>query len=244
MRISWAAATHPGLRRSVNEDAFSARPDVGFFIVADGMGGHAAGEVASRLAVKEVEEFLTADQPAGAAVTPLERLRRAFLRANQGLTRAMRAETRLRGMATTASAVLVEHGDAAIAHVGDSRVYRLRQGHLAQLTRDHSWVQEEVDAGRLSVTEARYSMWRHVVTRALTGMEDPAIDVSTFTLELSDRVLLCSDGLTTVVGDDRIRDILAGEDGLERACGGLIDEANRAGGPDNITAIGLQIDDL
>ncbi|MPY87386.1 MAG: SpoIIE family protein phosphatase [Luteitalea sp.] len=242
MRISWAAATHPGLRRSVNEDAFGARPDLGLFIVADGMGGHAAGDVASRLAVEEIEGFIAATVNAEDENMPRGDLRAAFVHANQRLTRAMRAEARLRGMATTASAVLVGRTDVAIAHVGDSRVYRLRQGRLTQLTRDHSWVQEEVDAGRLSITEARHSMWRHIVTRALTGIEDPTIDVTSFTLEVGDRILLCSDGLTSVVDDDRIRDVLGAEASLERASGVLIDEANRAGGPDNITAIGLQID--
>jgi protein phosphatase len=146
-------------------------------------------------------------------------------------------------MATTASAVLMGKESASVGHVGDSRVYVLRQGTLAQITHDHSWVEEQVRAGTLTPSAARQHPWRNVVTRALSGGEDPEVDVTEVTPELGERYLLCSDGLFGVVADDQIAEIL-GQSGvpLEAICRGLVDAANKAGGPDNITALVLEID--
>jgi protein phosphatase len=145
-------------------------------------------------------------------------------------------------MATTASAVLLSKDGASVAHVGDSRVYLWRAGVLQQLTNDHSWVGEQVRAGVLSDADARRHPWRNVVTRALTGGDDPEVDVSEVSLEAGDRLLLCSDGLSSVAASDQIQEILGRRDQLARICEALIAAANDAGGPDNITAVVLHVD--
>jgi protein phosphatase len=252
--LAWAVSTDPGLRRTSNEDSYSARPDIGLFVVADGMGGHVAGEVASRVAVEAIEAFI--EETAGADKNrtwpfPFDpglsleanRLKAAFRLANRRIASAIADSQDLRGMATTASAVLMGKESASVGHVGDSRVYVLRQGTLAQITHDHSWVEEQVRAGTLTPSAARQHPWRNVVTRALSGGEDPEVDVTEVTPEPGERYLLCSDGLFGVVADDRIAEIL-GQSGvsLETICRGLVDAANQAGGPDNITALVLEID--
>lgn len=252
--LTWAVSSDPGLKRSSNEDSYSTRPDVGLFVVADGMGGHVAGEVASRVAVEAIEAFI--EETAGAdknrtwpfpfdPTVSLEanRLRAAFRLANRKIGAAIADSQDLRGMATTASAVLLGPRSASVAHVGDSRVYVLRDGRLEQITNDHSWVEEQVRAGTLSPTAARQHPWRNVVTRALSGGEDPEVDVTEVTPAPGERYLLCSDGLFGVVPDTRIAQLLGQQNvGLEDICRGLIAAANEAGGPDNITALILQID--
>jgi protein phosphatase len=252
--LSWAVSTDPGLRRTSNEDSYSTRADVGLFVVADGMGGHVAGEVASRVAVEAIEAFI--EETAGAdknrtwpfpfdPALSLEanRLKAAFRLANRRIASAIADSQDLRGMATTASAVLVGRTSASVGHVGDSRVYVLRQGKLAQITHDHSWVEEQVRAGTLTPSAARQHPWRNVVTRALSGGEDPEVDVTEVTPVPGERYLLCSDGLFGVVADERIAEILSQAgvtlEGISRA---LVDAANQAGGPDNITALILEID--
>ena len=252
--LRWAVRSDPGLKRTSNEDSYSTRPDVGLFVVADGMGGHVAGEVASRVAVEAIEAFI--QETAGAdknrtwpfpfdPTVSLEanRLRSAFRIANHKIAAAIADSHDLRGMATTASAVLVGPRGASVAHVGDSRVYVLRKGQLDQITHDLSWVEEQVRAGTLSPTAARQHPWRNVVTRALSGGDDPEVDVADFSPQPGERYLLCSDGLFTVVPDSRIAQVLGQTDvPLEAICGGLVQAANEAGGPDNITTLILQID--
>src|SRR6186997_1666810 len=187
--FSWAVSTDPGLRRSSNEDSYCTRPDLGLFIVADGMGGHVAGEVASRLAVETVQTFIAETAGADKNRTwpfPFEptvslegnRLKAAFRLANRQISNAMADSADLRGMATTASAILAGKNSACVGHVGDSRVYALRDGVLRQVTEDHSWVEEQVRAGTMTATAARQHPWRNVVTRALSGGNDPEIDVT------------------------------------------------------------------
>ncbi len=251
--LSWAVRSDPGLRRTSNEDSYSTRPDIGLFVVADGMGGHVAGEVASRVAVEAIEAFIK--ETAGAdknrtwpfpfdPALSLEanRLRAAFRLANRHIASAIADSVDLRGMATTASAILFGARHACVAHVGDSRVYVLRDGTLHQITADHSWVEEQVRAGTLTPSAARQHPWRNVVTRALSGGEDPEVDVTEVNPLPGERYLLCSDGLFTVLGDERIAEILRRPDGdLQAACGQLIDAANQGGGPDNITTLVLDI---
>ena len=171
------------------------------------------------------------------------RLRAAFRLANRKIAAAIADSQDLRGMATTASAVLLGPRGASVAHVGDSRVYVLRSGKLEQITHDHSWVEEQVRAGTLTPSAARQHPWRNVVTRALSGGEDPEVDVTEVSPRPGERYLLCSDGLFTVVPDHRIAEIL-GEPGvpLESITRSLVESANDGGGPDNITALILQID--
>jgi protein phosphatase len=254
MQLSWAARSDPGLRRGGNEDAYCVRPDLGLFIVADGMGGHVAGEIASRVAVEAIERFVAETESAGPQDTwpfPYEtelstaanRLKSGFRLANRGIGAAMANRQALRGMATTAAALLVGSTAGVIAHVGDSRVYLLRAGGLTRLTRDHSWVEEQVRAGVLTANAARQHPWRNVVTRALSGGEDPEVELGDVAFEPNDRVLLCSDGLYAVVDDDTIARLLGQpQAGLESICDQLIGAANDGGGPDNITVLVLQLD--
>jgi protein phosphatase len=256
MKLSWAVRTDPGLRRSSNEDSYCTRPDLGLFIVADGMGGHAAGEVASRVAVDTIETFITDTAGADKNRTwpfPFEpaislegnRLKAAFRLANRQIANAMADSADLRGMATTASAVLAGPRRACIAHVGDSRIYALdlpARGTLRQITDDHSWVEEQVRAGTMTSSAARQHPWRNVVTRALSGGADPEIDIVEIDPKAGERFLLCSDGLSGVVANDAIAEILGADAPLETICDRLIAAANGGGGPDNITVLVIHVD--
>jgi serine/threonine protein phosphatase PrpC len=256
MKLSWAVRTDAGLRRRSNEDSYCARPDLGLFVVADGMGGHAAGEVASRVAVETIETFITETAGADRNRTwpfPFEpaisleanRLKAAFRLANRQIGNAMADSADLRGMATTASAVLAGPRHACIAHVGDSRIYALDKldgGTLRQVTEDHSWVEEQVRAGTMTSTAARQHPWRNVVTRALSGGSDPEIDIVELSPIAGERLLLCSDGLSGVVPHETIAEMLAAVAPLDTICDRLIAGANAGGGPDNITVLVIQVD--
>ena len=254
LELSWAVCTDAGLRRSSNEDSHSADPEVGLFVVADGMGGHVAGEIASRVAVESIMAFIkeTAGEDRNRTWPfPFEpalsmdgnRLKAAFRLANRKIASTIAGSQDLRGMATTASAVLVNSECTCVAHIGDSRVYVLRKGQLSQITHDHSWVEEQVRAGMLTPDAARQHPWRNVVTRALSGGEDPEIDVVEVKPHKGERYLLCSDGLFGVVNDARIGEILGDASApLDTICNRLIEAANAGGGPDNITALIVQID--
>ena len=217
------------------------------------MGGHAAGEVASRMASQVIETFINDTREADINMTwpfPYDtaltldgnRLTAAFRLANRRLSAAMAADENLRGMATTAAAFLANKGKPVVAHVGDSRVYLWRNGQLTQVTQDHSWVTEQVRAGVLTEADARHHPWRHVVTRALSGGDDPEVEVSELDVKTGDRIMLCSDGLSGVVPNDRVASIVGQEAPLDQICQDLIDAANQAGGPDNITVAMLQVD--
>lgn len=263
--VSSAAVTHTGLRRESNEDAFRERPDLGLYVVADGMGGHEAGEVASGLTVEVIESFIHDTRNADLNETwpfPYEmtksleanRLIAAFRLANRRVAAAIGADVALKGMATTAAAVLLgTDGHAHVAHVGDSRVYLLRDRRLRQLTHDHSWVGEQVRAGLLTDEDAQRHPWRNVVTRAISGADDPEVETADVTIQSGDLLMICSDGLSSVVSLEEIEKLLQsvlsgpldpgtpGPLGLKPACAALIQAANDAGGPDNITVILVQV---
>jgi protein phosphatase len=253
MRISWAARSHPGLRRPVNEDAYCARADLGLFLVADGMGGHAGGEVASRIAVDTIQDFIAESRIATAEGTwpfpydsqrslEANRLKTAFRLANRRLGVESARQIMLRGMATTASAVLLGPASPATAgHVGDSRIYSFRGGSLSRLSQDHSWVEEQVRAGIIDARTASQHPWRNVVTRALSGGDDPNVDLFDVELRAGDRLLLCSDGLFVAVEEPAITHALREEGELEALCDRLVAAANDAGGPDNITVVALEV---
>ena len=253
-KITSSVASHPGLRREDNEDSYCARPDLGLFMVADGMGGHAAGEVASRTAVEVIEAFVRDTQDADANRTwpfPYDsslsldgnRLKAAFRLANRRLATEMDNNDTLRGMATTAAALLFNaNKKPVLAHVGDSRIYMWRGGKLKQVTQDHSWVSEQVRAGVLSEKDARRHPWRNVVTRALAGGDDPEVDITEIDVQQNDRFLICSDGLSGVVTLERLEEIVNQTETLDATCQALIDAANAAGGPDNITVAMLKVD--
>jgi PPM family protein phosphatase len=254
LSFKWAVTTDKGLRRTSNEDSHCERPEIGLFVVADGMGGHVAGEVASREAVDAIQAFIADTASADKNRTwpfPFEptlsleanRLKAAFRLANRKIAAAIADSNDLRGMATTASAFLIGQTSACVAHVGDSRVYVLRAGALEQITHDHSWVEEQVRAGTMSPSAARQHPWRNVVTRALSGGEDPEVDVTEVAPQPGDRVLLCSDGLFSVVNDPEIASILGDTTrSLQEIAAALIAAANAGGGPDNITALVLEVD--
>jgi serine/threonine protein phosphatase PrpC len=253
MQLSWAVRSDPGLRRNSNEDSYCTRPDLGLFVVADGMGGHVAGEVASRVAVETIQTFIAETAGADRNRTwpfPFEpaislegnRLKAAFRLANRQIANAMADSADLRGMATTASAVLAGKRSACIAHVGDSRVYAMRNGALQQITDDHSWVEEQVRAGTMTEAAARQHPWRNVVTRALSGGSDPDIDIIEIVPRPGERFLLCSDGLSGVVSRETIERILGDKTmRLDAICERLVAAANEGGGPDNVTALVIEI---
>ena len=253
MPVSSGSATDKGLRRSANEDNLLVRDDLGLFVVADGMGGHAAGEIASQVAVEGIGAFVEAtvtmspDQPWPVPFDTREsvnanRLRAAFCTANGRLAAQVASSRELRGMATTAVAMLVDEDAASLAHVGDSRAYLLRHGQLSRLTRDHSWVEEQIRAGALSEAAARRHPWRNVVTRALSGAADLDVEIQELRPEPRDRVLLCTDGIFSVLTDDRIGEVLGRDAGLDDLCNILIEETNDGGGPDNATAVVIEFD--
>ena len=252
MRVSSASATDQGLRRSINEDCFSARDDLGLFVVADGMGGHAAGEVASQSVVESIVAFVEATRSMSPDQTwpvPFDleqsvnanRLSAGFRMGNRRIASQIATSSELKGMATTAVAVLVDGETGTLAHVGDSRAYRLRDGQLDRLTRDHSWVEEQIRVGALTEQAARQHPWRNIVTRALSGAEDLAVDIQEVALQSGDRLLLCSDGVFTVLDDDQIGEVLRRDSDLDQLCQALIQGANDGGGPDNVTAVVLEI---
>jgi len=253
-RISSVAVTDMGLRRESNEDSYRERPDLGLYVVADGMGGHEAGEVASRITVQVIESFIEDTRNADLNSTwpfPIDtersiaanRLIAAVRLANQRVTAAIAEKPELKGMATTAVAILLEtRGVAQVAHVGDSRAYLLRDKDLRQLTDDHSWVGEQVRAGVLSTDDAQRHPWRNVVTRAIAGGAAPEVDVLEVALQPGDRMLICSDGLSSSVPSGRLAELMNEPGDIATCAKSLIAAANDAGGPDNITVILVEVD--
>lgn len=251
MRIESRSLSDVGLKRPLNEDSFCANDEEGLYVVADGMGGHAHGEVASRLAVETIEEFIELTSGDRDVTWPYgideslslngNRLKTSIRFANQKLLDHAKSSVGCEGMATTVVAVLVEGSVAEVAHVGDSRVYLIRDGRINRITSDHSWVNEQVLSGVIDSEQARSHPLRNVVTRALGGRPDLEVDVQSLELESGDRLLLCSDGLTTMLVDDEIlRIVLDGDAGVDQARE-LIEAANRSGGEDNTTAILLKM---
>ena len=230
--ISWGARSDVGLVREHNEDSFLLRTPL--FAVCDGMGGHAAGEVASSIAVKVIGEEApnTADDVLlGAAIEA----------ANQAVIEAPQKGIGKPGMGSTASAIFIEGNQMAVAHVGDSRIYLLHHGTLVRITHDHSYVEELVDSGQITADEARNHPSRSVVTRALGS--DPEMYADHFTLEVSDgdRIILCSDGLSSMILDDEIESIAVSNITPQNAADSLVSAALTAGGADNITVIVVDI---
>lgn len=232
MSIEFAGRTDIGRTRARNEDALLQRPARGLLAVADGMGGHAGGDIASRIAVDVLDEgtIEAADDHAA-------QLRAAFHAAHSAILRAAAADTALSGMGTTLTALRFRpDGSCLVAHVGDSRAYRLRGGSLQQLTRDQTWVQRQVDTGLLSEAEAKAHPYAALLTCAL-GVDRIELDVQIIEPDCQpgDTFLLCSDGLTARLDDHQLRAILQDHAELDTAVNALIDAANAAGGPDNIT---------
>lgn len=236
LRVRAAAATDVGNIRDNNQDDLLV-VEGALFVVADGMGGHVAGEVASREAVEAMRDAY--DGPGST-----EDLRQAVRRANQAVWRRGTDEPSYRGMGTTVTAVAVVEGDRlAVANVGDSRTYLLRDKELVQLTRDHSFVQEAVRSGQLTPAQAESHPRRSQLTRALGVGDDVDVDVEVVDPHTGDRLLLCSDGLWDEVGDELIAMVLGGRRDPEDAASELVRWAKEAGGRDNITVIVLEVVD-
>jgi len=238
--MKWSQATETGYVRPSNEDSLCVCPELGLFAVADGMGGHRAGEVASRKALEELERYLRSRlQTAGDAASLLVQ---GVQEANRLVHQLSVHQPDCQGMGTTLSAALVQEPLLHLAHVGDSRGYLLREGKIVQLTEDHSLVQELVKSGGLTAEQAREHPRRNVLTRALGIAPRVAVDCLTVTLSPGDRVLLCTDGLTGHLRTEEIAALIYRHDEPERAVRELIRAALDRGGSDNITIILLAVD--
>lgn len=225
-----------GRQRNANEDSFFVRAPI--FVVADGMGGAQAGEVASKAAADAFDVDLS--------TAPAERvLRETIAAANHTIHELARADPSRAGMGTTLTAAIVsaEREEVAIGHVGDSRAYRLRAGGLERLTRDHSLVEEMRRKGQLTDAQAEDHPQRSIITRALGPEPEVEPDVQTVPAAPGDVFLICSDGLTTMLDEDRIAKLLGAATSMDAAVRALVDEANRAGGRDNITALAFRLED-
>jgi PPM family protein phosphatase len=235
-RIRYAAKTDVGLKRDHNEDCLGVFEADNLFIVADGMGGHASGEIAANVAVEILSEFVR--EKRGDRLAVEERLAQGVELANAKIHEAAKSSAMLYGMGTTIVALMVEADQAFVAHCGDSRVYRLRGGELARLTKDHSLLQDYIDAmGGLSEEEQKQFPQRNVLTRAV-GVKDK-LEVARMRTDLlpGDRLLLCSDGLHGMIDEATLEQLLGAEQDLEQLVAKLIECANQAGGSDNITAV-------
>jgi protein phosphatase len=251
MRYVAAVRSDVGRKRRGNEDSFCIAPELGLFIVADGMGGHAAGEVASRLAVDTIRECMAkylsgADaavlgKPVAACSREANFLLSSIRLANRIIYEAARGRREYAGMGTTVASVLAVNDRVALAHVGDSRIYRIRGGEIVQCSRDHSVVQQQVDRGLISAREAQASQYKHLITRALGLNESVEVDLAEEAVRPGDLWLLCSDGLSDLLEDEEMLRIACEHAAhLERACQALVDRANYRGGDDNITALLIQ----
>jgi serine/threonine protein phosphatase PrpC len=240
MLLRSAARTHVGMRRQANEDRYAVVPGLGLFLVADGMGGHKAGQVASQLAAEASIRAVEALQ--GASVSLAERLRHAVACANREIFHAAESKAELSGMGTTFVAMLFGEDRLALAHVGDSRAYLLRHGRLRGLTDDHSIVAELLRRQAISEAAARAHPHRHVLTRALGVRPRIEPDLAEMTPLANDVFVLCSDGLTTHVDDDAIAECVGSEPDLDRAAERLVEAANRAGGFDNVTVMLVRVE--
>lgn len=242
MQLSVAAGTDVGRIRAGNEDSLyaDANHERGLFIVADGMGGHAAGEIASEMAVEIVAREMAAVRDL-AGDEPLEAIAEALRQANRAIYERTIVEADKQGMGTTVSCLLLGDGRWIIGHIGDSRIYLLRDGVMRQVTKDHSYVQEQVDAGFLTPEQARYHPYSNVITRCVGANAAVEADVLHGELQDGDLFLLASDGLTGMVEDPQLRKILDGRSPPGRIVDELITEANRRGGLDNITAVVVQV---
>ena len=248
MRYSAAVRSDVGRKWQGNEDSFCLAPEMGLFVVADGMGGHAAGEVASRLAVDTIKQWMAkylegADvaiigQPMASRSQEANFLASSIQLANRMIYDAAQSRHEYAGMGTTIVSVLTLGDHVVLAHVGDSRIYRVRGEEIAQISRDHSLIQQQIDRGIISREEAQESQYRHLITRALGLKESTEVDVEEHPVLPGDTFLLCSDGLSDLVEDEEmLATVVQHPDDLERACQALVDRANKKGGDDNVTVM-------
>jgi protein phosphatase len=251
MKVTAQGISDVGRKREHNEDSLLIDGDLGLYIVADGMGGHQGGGTASRLAVETIRDdvrlahgrepgILAGDQ--AMEESPVrDVLRGAVEKACRSIFQAAQGDPNLQGMGTTVTALLLGGNKAFVAHVGDSRCYLVRQGNIFQVSEDHSLVNEQLKAGAITPEEARTSRFRNIITRSVGFEEQVAVDLLGFEVEPGDRLLICCDGLSNLVEDHEIRDVVAAAP-LDQAPQRLVDLANDRGGDDNITVIVVHVD--
>jgi serine/threonine protein phosphatase PrpC len=251
MKIRYAAKTDVGMKRTHNEDYFSLIEDEQLFLVADGMGGHASGEVASKMAAETIGEFYQRTREDEDATWPYKmdrslsyienRLVCGIKLANLRIFETSNRDLRYKGMGTTIVSTLVSGDKIYVGHVGDSRVYRVREGAINQLTRDHSLLEDYKEAKPdMTEEEERNFPHKNVITRALGMRETVQVDIRSHQIKSGDVYILCSDGLSGMVVDEQICQIASNAKSLERAVAELVDAANRNGGTDNVTTLLLQ----
>lgn len=247
MRIEVAGSTHVGMKRAHNEDNYLLLPEERLFCVADGMGGHASGEVASKIAVEEIADFFRASGRDQELTWPYKmdksrsydenRLATGIKLANSRIYERASGEVRYRGMGTTIASVHFTSEATLLGHVGDSRVYRFRAGKLEQLTEDHSLLNDYIKARKLTPEEIESFPHKNVILRAL-GMKDTVeVEVNHVDPKDGDIYLVCSDGLSGMVSDDQMESVLTSAETLQQAVSTLIERANHNGGVDNITCV-------
>lgn len=248
MRITSAGITNVGMKRQNNEDNYLINDALGVYVVCDGMGGHAGGEYASQIAVTTVEEVLANirdENPDGEGATDeqitQEKIKYAVRLAGKRIYERAQADPEFRGMGTTAVILLFRKGMAYLAHVGDSRGYLIRGGEITQRTEDHSWVNEQIKAGLITPETAKHHRFRNIITRSLGFQEEVEIDTQVLRAEPGDLYLLCSDGLSNLVEDDEMREMLV-EQSFQETLRQLVEIACQRGGDDNITAVIARVD--
>ena len=254
MRVRFAGETNVGMKRTHNEDNLYLPTDERLAIVADGMGGHASGEIASQMAVETVVEFFKSTQEDTEITWPFKldrgyrydvnRLITGIKLANVKIFEAAQREPQYRGMGTTIVAALFLDDQVLIAHVGDSRLYRVRDGEIQQITEDHSLLNDYIKMKKLSADEIANFPHKNVIVRALGMKESVQVDLLTDQVRVNDTYLLCSDGLSGMVDDPKIHDLVRTEADLDKATEKLIGAANAAGGVDNITVVMARLEPL
>jgi PPM family protein phosphatase len=258
MKIISCGITDIGRKRQRNEDSYLVNDKLKLYVVADGMGGHAGGEFASKIAVSTVEEIFKGDDRAKSKVAPSyldteapkgedifeqDRLKDAITRAGSMIVRRASEEPELRGMGTTSTVILFMEDKAYIAHVGDSRCYCVRDGKITQITEDHSLVHEQLKSGLITEEEARTHQLKNIITRSVGVQEEVEVDTIVWKVLNDDRYLLCSDGLSNMVTDQEIEQVVKTFE-PEDAGRLLVEKANQRGGDDNITLIVLRVTDM
>jgi protein phosphatase len=227
--------THKGMVRKSNEDSLFVEEQLGLFMVADGMGGHNAGEVASAMAVTEISELVRADMDLGKNSETL--MREAFLAAHEAVLAHSRSDDSLNDMGTTVVAVILSNGRITVGHVGDSRAYEIHEGRIKKLTHDHSFIADWIRDELINHAEARTHDARHGLTMALGVDDDVEPEIKSFPWLATSCILLCSDGLTDMMDDEEILSVVENASSLKAACQELVATANEKGGQDNITVV-------
>lgn len=241
MKRRFTGLTDPGLLRTVNQDDYYIDPDGRFFIVADGMGGHAGGQEASQLATEAIQAYL--EKHWLSAVASEELLEQALSEANQAILQDQQSHPERADMGTTTVVVMFRQEQSWFAHVGDSRLYRLRDSTLEQITEDHTWVARAMKAGDITPEQARMHPWRHVLSQCLGRKDLQQIDVQPMDVQPGDRLLLCTDGLTEELTDDLIASYLQPKLTSPQSAASLVEAAKEKGGRDNITVVIVETDD-